>query len=105
MHDEIEFSKFRKTFYIKIEKLIVIFSIASCIGRLPTVHENIFGVTLNNYSSISQLELNNQEFNMRGIGRAYFDDETKNEFGFLASVNDLYHMGDMLHESLTVESI
>ena len=42
---------------------------------------------------------------MRGIGRAYFDDETKNEFGFFSGVNDLYHMGDMLlNESLTVES-
>ena len=42
---------------------------------------------------------------MRGIGRAYFDDETKNEFGFFSGVNDLYHMGDiLLNESLTVES-
>ena len=89
-----------------MKKLIVISYTASCIGQiLPTVPENIFRVTLNNYSSTSQLELNNQEFNMRGVGRAYFDDETKNGYGFFSGVNDLYHMGDMLlNESLTVES-
>ena len=80
-----------------MKNLIVIFNIASCIGQvLPTVPENIFRVTLSNYSFTSQLDLNNQEFSMRGVGRAYFDDETKNEFGFFSGVNDLYHMGDML---------
>ena len=89
-----------------MKKLFLIFYTASCIGQvLPTVPENIFRVTISNYSSASQLDLNNQEFSMRGIGRAYFDDQTKNELGFFSGVNDLYHMGDiLLNESLTVES-
>ena len=49
-----------------MKKLIVIFYISSCIGQvLPTIPENIFRVTLSNYSSTSQLELNNQEFNIQ----------------------------------------
>ena len=89
-----------------MKKLIIPFYIAACFAQvLPTVPENIFRVTLSNYSSISQLELNNQELNMRGIGRAYFDDETKNELGFFNGSNDLYHMGDMLiNEFLTIET-
>ena len=89
-----------------MKKLIVIFYTALCIGQvLPTVPENIFRVTISNYSSVSQLDLNNQEFSMRGVGRAYFDDQTKNELGYFSGVNDLYHMGDiLLNESLTIQS-
>ena len=89
-----------------MKKLIILLYISSCFGQvLPTVPENIFRITLSNYSTTSQLNLNDQEFNMRGVGRAYFDDETKNELGHFSGVSDLYHMGDMLlNEFVTVES-
>ena len=77
-----------------------------CFGQiLPTVPANIFRITLYNYSIASELGLKNQEFSMRGIGRAYFDDVTKNDLNFFSGANDLYHMGDLLlNDLVTIES-
>ena len=51
---------------------------AGCFGQIfPTVPANIFRITLSNYSTIGEFKLKDQDFNMRGIGRSYFDDETK----------------------------
>jgi len=77
-----------------------------CFGQiLPTVPANIFRITLYNYSIAGELGLKNQEFSMRGIGRAYFDDVTKNDLNFFSGANDLYHMGDLLlNDLVTIES-
>jgi len=79
---------------------------AGCFGQiLPTVPANIFRITLSNYSTIGEFKLKDQDFNMRGIGRSYFDDETKNNLGFFNGAHDLYHMGDMLiNDLVTIES-
>ena len=72
---------------------------------MPTVPANVFRITLHNYSMNGEYELKDQEFNMRGIGRAYFDDETKNDLGFFSGAHDLYHMGDLpINDLITVES-
>ena len=74
---------------------------AGCFGQiLPTVPANIIRITLSNYSTIGEFKLKNQEFSMRGIGRSYFDDETKNDLGFFNGAHDLYHMGDILINDL-----
>ena len=66
---------------------------AECFGQiLPTVPANIIRISLSNYSSIGEFKLKNQEFDMRGIGRSYFDDETKNDLGFFNGAYDLYHI-------------
>jgi hypothetical protein len=79
---------------------------AGCFGQIfPTVPANIFRITLSNYSTIGEFKLKDQDFNMRGIGRSYFDDETKNNLGFFNGAHDLYHMGDMLiNDLVTIES-
>ena len=66
---------------------------AGCFGQiLPTVPANIIRITLSDYSAIGELKLKGQEFNMRGLGRSYFDDETKNDLGFFNGAHDLYHI-------------
>ena len=56
---------------------------AGCFGQiLPTVPANIIRITLSDYSAIGEFKLKGQEFNMRGLGRSYFDDETKNDLCF-----------------------
>ena len=45
---------------------------------LPTVPRNVFRFTLENYAADSDWNLDDQECNLRGIGRAYFDHMTKN---------------------------
>ena len=65
----------------------------------------MFRITLDNYSMAGKLNLKNQEFNMRGIGRSYFDDLTKSELGYYNGPYDLYHVGDVLiNEFVTIES-
>ena len=65
----------------------------------------MFRITLDNYSITEELNLIDQEFNMRGIGRSYFDDVTKSELGYYNGAYDLYHVGDLLiNEFVTIES-
>ena len=72
---------------------------------MPTVPANVFRVTVENYSLNGELDIFNQELNMHGIGRLYFDDATKNDSGYYSGSNDLYHMGDQfINDTLTVES-
>jgi hypothetical protein len=89
-----------------LKKIVLIFFIAGCFGQiLPTVPANIFRLTLYDYSMNGEYELKDQGFNMRGIGRAYFDDATKNDLGFFSGAHDLYHMGDLpINDLITVES-
>ena len=89
-----------------MKKITLLFFIATCYGQiLPTVPANMFRLTLDNYSMAGELNLIDQEFNMRGIGRSYFDDVTKSELGFYNGAYDLYHVGDLLiNEFVTIES-
>ena len=65
----------------------------------------MFRITIDNYSMAGKLNLKNQEFYMRGIGRSYFDDLTKSELGYYNSPYDLYHVGDLLiNDFVTIES-
>ena len=89
-----------------MKNLTLLFLIAACYGQvLPTVPANMFRITLENYSLSGELDFKEQEFNMRGIGRSYFDDRTKNELGFYSGSNDLYHVGDLLiNEFVSIET-
>ena len=89
-----------------MKNLTLLFLIAACYGQvLPTVPANMFRITLENYSLSGELYFKEQEFNMRGIGRSYFDDRTKNELGFYSGSNDLYHVGDLLiNEFVSIET-
>ena len=72
---------------------------------LPTVPRNVFRFTLENYAADSDWNLDDQEFDLRGIGRAYFDHMTKNDSGYFSASQDLYHMGDQFIDSVnTVQS-
>ena len=65
----------------------------------------MFRITLDNYSMTGELNLKGQEFNMRGVGRSYFDDITRNDSGFYIGAYDLYHVGDLfINEFVTIES-
>ena len=89
-----------------MKKLTLLFLIAVCYGQvLPTVPANMFRITLENYSLSGELDFKEQEFNMRGIGRSYFDDRTKNELGFYSGSNDLYHVGDLFINEFVIKVI
>ena len=65
----------------------------------------MFRITIDNYSMAGELNLKGQEFNMRGVGRSYFDDITTNDSGYYTGAYDLYHVGDILiNEFITIES-
>ena len=89
---------------MKFIQIILFFSVS--FGQvLPTIPANIFRITIQNYSHSKQLILNNQQFDMHGITKAYFDKTIKNNFGSFTSTNDLYHVGaSSLSEFVTIES-
>ena len=73
-----------------MKKITLLFFIVACYGQiLPTVPANMFRITLDNYSMTGELNLKGQEFNMRGVGRSYFDDITRNDSGFYIGAYDL----------------
>jgi len=72
---------------------------------LPTVPANVFRLTVDNYTISGEQNIKNQYFEMRGIGRSYFDEISISEDGIFNSTNDLYHMGSMLiNDSISIES-
>ena len=85
---------------------LLLIILSPSIGQiLPTVPRNVFRLTLEDYSADSEWDLKDQEFDLRGIGKAYFDHTTKNDSGYLSASHDLYHMGDQFIDSVhTVES-
>ena len=89
-----------------MKKITLLLFIVACYGQiLPTVPANMFRITFDKYSMAGELNLEDQEFNMRGIGRSYFDDATKSELGYYNGAYDLYHVGDLLiNEFVTIES-
>ena len=89
---------------MKVFQIVLFFSLS--FGQvLPTIPANIFRITIQNYSHSKRLILNNQQFDMHGITKAYFDKTIKNNFGSFTSTNDLYHVGaSSLNEFVTIES-
>ena len=60
---------------------------------------------MQNYNSISSMISNEQQFGIHGIGRAYFDNTIKNDFGAYTSPNDLYHFGsNQISQFVTIGS-
>ena len=89
---------------MKVFQIVLFFSLS--FGQvLPTIPANIFRITVQNYNRSETLVLNNQQFGMHGITRAYFDKTKKNNIGSFISTNDLYHIGaSPLNEFVTIES-
>ena len=85
---------------------LLLIILSPSIGQiLPTVPRNVFRLTLEDYSADSEWDLKDQKFDLRGIGKAYFDHTTKNDSGYFSASHDLYHMGDQSIDSVhTVES-
>ena len=85
---------------------LLLIILSPSIGQiLPTVPRNVFRLTLEDYSADSEWDLKDQEFDLRGIGKAYYDHTTKNDTGYFSASHDLYHMGDQSIDSVhTVES-
>ena len=85
--------------------LFLIFLSPSIGQILPTVPRNVFRFTIEDYSADSDWNLDDQDFNLRDIGLAYFDHMTKNDSGYFSASHDLYHMGDQFIDSVhTVQS-
>ena len=75
------------------------------IGQIyPTIPSNVFRFSIGQSHSQSKWDLEKQEFDLRGIGRHYFDNKTHNDSVRLSSNYDLYHNGTMMLDSVnTIE--
>ena len=72
---------------------------------LPTVPKNVFRITYGNYSSKDMWDSKTQNFDLKNIGRMYFDDEVKEDGGVFSSPFDLYHKGSINLDTVqTIES-
>ena len=89
-----------------INIILFLIFLSPSIGQiLPTVPRNVFRFTIEDYSADSDWNLDDQDFNLRDIGLAYFDHMTKNDSGYFSASHDLYHMGDQFIDSVhTVQS-
>jgi len=71
---------------------------------LPTVPANVFRFSMGTHISESVWELEEQNFDLRGLGRNYFDHLTHNDSVRFSSNYDLYHNGTLMLDSVnTVE--
>ena len=71
---------------------------------LPTVPSNVFRFSFGTSISESKWELEEQSFDLRGIGRHYFDNLTHNDSVRFSSNYDLYHNGTLILDSVnTIE--
>ena len=68
---------------------------------LPTVPSNVFRFSIGTSLSESDWKLKEQNFNLRGIGRHYFDHLKHNDSVRFSSNYDLYHTGTVLLDSAT----
>ncbi|MGY8787822.1 MAG: hypothetical protein ACKVH5_05960, partial [Fidelibacterota bacterium] len=75
------------------------------VGQIfPTVPSNVFRFTVGKYRSLSAWDLPQQNFDLRGIGRHYFNNIAHNDSVRFSSDFDLYHNGSMMVDSLnTIE--
>jgi len=83
----------------------VLLFISMLVGQTsPTIPENVFRFSLEMNMSNSMWELDEQTFDLRGIGRHYFDNLTRNDSGGFSSKYDLYHNGTHRFDSgMTIE--
>ncbi len=71
---------------------------------LPTVPSNVFRFSYGSSISESKWDLKEQSFDLRGIGRHYFDNLTHNDSVRFSSNHDLYHNGSLMVDSVnTIE--
>ena len=71
---------------------------------LPTVPSNVFRFSYGSSISESEWDLDEQSFDLRGIGRHYFDNLTHNDSVRFSSNYDLYHNGSLMVDSVnTIE--
>ena len=71
---------------------------------LPTVPSNVFRFSYGSSISESEWDLDEQSFDLRGIGRHYFDNLTHNDSVRFSSNYDLYHNGSSMVDSVnTIE--
>ena len=71
---------------------------------LPTVPSNVFRFSFGTSISESKWELEEQSFDLRGIGRHYFDNLTHNDSVRFSSNYDLYHNGTLMLDTVnTIE--
>ena len=71
---------------------------------LPTVPSNVFRFSYGSSISESKWDLKEQSFDLRGIGRHYFDNLTHNDSVRFSSNYDLYHNGSLMVDSVnTIE--
>ena len=60
---------------------------------LPTIPKNVFRFSTGYYHNTGEWILNNQHFNLNGIGRRYFNDKIYDEYGVFNSNHDLFFLG------------
>ena len=65
---------------------LLLIILSPSIGQiLPTVPRNVFRLTLEDYSADSEWDLKDQEFDLRAIGKAYYDHTTKNDTAYFSA--------------------
>ena len=89
-----------------MQRLFVLLLLADILfGQiLPTVPSNVFRFSVGSSISESEWDLDEQTFDLRGIGRHYFDNVTHNDSVRFSSNYDLYHNGSSMVDSVnTIE--
>jgi len=89
-----------------MQRLFVLLLLADILfGQiLPTVPSNVFRFSYGSSISESKWDLKEQSFDLRGIGRHYFDNLTHNDSVRFSSNHDLYHNGSLMVDSVnTIE--
>ena len=72
---------------------------------LPTIPKNVFRFSTGYYHNTGEWILNNQHFNLNGIGRRYFNDKIYDEYGVFNSNHDLFFFVISLNFFLNNSSI
>lgn len=89
-----------------MNRIIVFFILTGIVvGQiLPTIPANVFRFSVGTQLSESAWEFEEQNFDLRGLGRHYFDNLTHNDSVRFSSNYDLYHNGTLMLDSVnTVE--
>ena len=84
-----------------MQRLFVLLLLADILlGQiLPTVPSNVFRFSYGSGISESEWNFKEQSFDLRGIGRHYFDNLTHNDSVRFSSKYDLYHNGSLMVDS------
>ena len=77
-----------------ISLLIYFFLLIPLVSQiLPTVPKNVFRISIGTIHSEGNWNIKNQNFNMNGIGKRYFNNGLNGEKNDFLSNYDLYHLG------------